>query len=137
MKIEIGKFYKTDKGRKARVICTDSKLSVFNVICLVETSVGTETIKHVDQSGIGGLGESLVSEWIDKPQYFREDLPSWANKAIAMNDNGQWVCFSEIPTAQRAFGIFLIGFWHSAAIPNSHAPKWDGDWINSLLVFED
>lgn len=77
----------------------------------------------------------IISEWVDKPEMDRSVLPAWANKAVAMDVDGEWFCFGCEPrqgefywtTNNECYGI----------IPDSHAPKWKGDWKDSLLVFED
>lgn len=67
MKFEVGKLYKTRDGRKARVICVDSKCTHLPIVALVESESAEECLYQFKSDGKWvALGESnidLVAEW--------------------------------------------------------------------------
>lgn len=135
MKIELNKTYRTRDGRKARVICVD-RISLRPIVFLIGENCEEPMVCHKD-GGIYHDTETLfdlISEWEDKPIFDRSLLPAWANKAIAMDSTNLWFCYSEVP-------VMCMGIWRmkrrSCIIPKEYAPKWTGDWKDSLLVFED
>lgn len=67
MKFEVGKLYKTRDGRKARVICVDSKYIDHPIVALVESKSAGEDLYQFKSDGKWvALGESdldLIAEW--------------------------------------------------------------------------
>lgn len=137
MKIEAGKYYRTRDGRKARVLCTDHvKLNY-----PVAGSIGGELYSWTGEGEFyrGTINIiDLVAEWIDKPELPPGVvLPSWANKAMAMDESGRWHCFSHTPEIYDIEWVFPeteTGQFY--AIPRDCCPEWRGDWKDSLVVFD-
>lgn len=61
IKFEVGKYYKTRGGRKARVVCTDA-LGSQPIVALVEYDVGEERPKMYKDDG-SFWGNRVASEW--------------------------------------------------------------------------
>lgn len=139
--IEIGKDYRNRINSKVRIICIDSKASIFPIIGLVQNIDGTESITTYKRNGTFfshsmDADNDLLCEWIDEPPRVEFDqslLPAWANKAIAMDKDGQWYSYPGIPEADTYHWIINNRI---VEIPNNLNPKWDGYWKDSLLVFE-
>lgn len=139
MNIELNKTYRTRSGQKCRIICVDAK-GDRPILGLIENKRGGESVIALHELGVETPDNpspyDLISEWTDPLEYDRSLLPAWCNKAIAMDADGQWNCYEEIPNVGldenqwSSDGNFNI-------IPDSHAPKWKGDWRDSLLTFED
>ena len=71
----------------------------------------------------------LIAPWADPVPWDWSTTPPWINW-IAMWDDGEWFMFDKEPVLEAAH-IGWIGSGAksvSHAIPNSHAPKWSGDW---------
>jgi hypothetical protein len=135
MQIEVGKYYRTRDGRKARIYAVDGSGNAaihgavhhdgkWSTACWL--SDGYYYDAKVPQS------LDLISEWIDKPEVDWSAMPRWA-EWVAMDKDGEWTLFSAKPSMD-------IGCWWSdgdvtylAEIPPSYAPKWDGDWRDSLV----
>lgn len=140
MNIELNKCYRTRDGRKARIICVDAKQKQ-PVIGLVDTN-GVEIFARYGLDGSWILdgkkrGSDLISEWVDKPEMDRSVLPPWI-KVIAMDEDGRWFGYAVAPIVLEC--TWTPGdetYGEHCYIPPSHAPKWTGDWKDSLLVFED
>jgi hypothetical protein len=145
IKFEVGKFYRTRDGRKALVYnivpenkCYPIRASVIggnNLWCDPRGRYYPDTEAPVD----------LIAEWTEagekKPSnpviYDRAKLPAWANKAIAMNANGRWRCFSEVPLRSATLWLPATRKGELEEIRPGYEPNWQGDWKDSLLVFED
>lgn len=101
MNIELNKCYRTRDGRKARIICVDRN-TLYPIVALVPDPVPEVLVSY---TRIGGISpddsyedpKDLVSEWVDSPGMDRSVLPAWANKAVAMDSDGQWNSYSSIP----------------------------------------
>lgn len=137
MKIERDKFYRTRGGKKARVLCTDAA-GMQPVIVQFEGESYTRHYcsdgRYLDANTMTTV--DLVAPWEDKPFIDRSLLPAWANKAVAMDEDGRWFCFAQIP--RQLTHQWVIACPHEwLKIPPSHAPKWTGNWKDSLIVFED
>ena len=140
MKLEAGKSYITKGGLKVRVLCTDAK-QPYPVVVLVEAG-GAESLAcyHSDGRWADSNTESdIVGPWVEKPVFDRSLLPPWCNKAIAMDQNGRWWHYNEEPTRREEMDMWGVTtpYGESQRIPAAYAPKWEGDWKDSLLVWED
>lgn len=133
MNIELNKCYRTRDGKKATSVYLSTEREQDNFLMTdgIKSWWAYDTGSYFSREGDS---KDLVSEWVDKPEMDRSVLPAWANKAVAMDRDGEWFCFSDIPHVKYVF-------WSSdetcARIPDSYAPKWSGDWKDSLLVFKD
>jgi hypothetical protein len=137
MNIELNKTYRTRSGQKCRIICVD-RTAIYSVVGLLETPRGEETATYMPNGVLCSESCSpgdLISEWEDKPEYDRSLLPAWANKAITMDRYGTWHCYDIVPDLTE--NTWMVHSPDFATIPPSHAPKWKGDWKDSLLTFED
>lgn len=136
MNIERDKFYKTRRGKKVRVICVDAP-GFLPVIAIGERgelfTFGKDGKFYKDDKESSC---DLISEWTDKPVIDRAILPAWANKAIAMDPNGEWYSCSAVPV-MRYFEWRVRPGEELIKIPTDFAPAWTGDWKESLVVFED
>lgn len=126
MKIEAGKWYKTENGKKAYIYATN-RTGGFPIHGLV-SECGSEHCFQWLHDGDASLGYALSSEWIDRPEMDWSALPKWA-KWIAMDKGGLWFWYSndiEHDDVECWFSEDLYG-----EIPYSHWPTWSGDWRNS------
>ncbi len=72
----------------------------------------------------------------EKPTIERSVLHPDSNKAAAMDPAGHWLSYSEVPTRgetgwQKQPGTVCF------RIPPSRTPEWQGEWVDSLIVFTD
>lgn len=139
MKLEVGKYYRTRGGRKARVLATDLK-GLYPVAAAIEFPEAEGLCRLKANGSEWGATESpkdLVAEWVDKPTIDRSILPVWANKAVAMDESREWYCYSEAPVEFTAAGLWEAVSGEVCYVPHSHAPKFQGKPEDSLIVFED
>lgn len=59
-------------------------------------------------------------------------LPGLANKWVAMDEDGQWFAYSERPWIGGEFWTISDNDTEWAVIPGDYAPRWSGDWKESL-----
>jgi hypothetical protein len=118
LKLEVGKAYRTFDGRKA--------------VCLTTTLAGKFRI-GLQVAGrlieITGDGDYIASEWIDKPIVDWSLMPAWA-KFVALDKDGSWLWYTHNPSLKHVWCV-IDGF--IGKIPSEYAPKWEGDWRNSLI----
>ncbi len=72
-----------------------------------------------------------------KPTIDRSLLHPESNKAVAMDAEGKWLSYSGVPVADDAGWLKPSVDTVCFRIPASRAPDWQGDWRQSLVVFED
>lgn len=135
LKIEPGRFYRLRNGRKMRCYAIDGcrDLSIHGATKVDEGwKLGSwysdgKAVKYSVSTA------DIISEWEDKPEIDWSLYPSWV-KAVAMDKNRVWYTYIATP-------IIWDGenFWDSSArtstqILHEYAPKWVGDWRNSLVV---
>jgi len=120
---EVGKAYQTRDGRKA--VCLTTTLGEMHPIGL---QVGSEFIETTKKGHFYGdtlnSQNDIISEWVDKPVIDWSAMPAWA-KFVAMNDNEEWYWYTSAPNKCCPY--------ISGRIPSEYAPKWEGDWRNSLI----
>lgn len=137
VKIERDKFYRTRDGRKVRVVFTE-KEGQYPVVGVEGNCIYSYTDKGRIYVDGGESHGDLIAPWVDKPTIDRSILPAWANKAVAMDSDGSWWCYSEKPTQAAFAERWNPSDWcHNLELPPSYYPKWEGDWKDSLIVFED
>lgn len=136
MNIEVGKFYKTRNGLKARIYALDGNDFIHGAVQVDSQWLLFAWQKDGRYIADRESGWDLIAPLIDKPEFDRSLLPAWANKAIAMDKNGYWYCYGGIPVIEK-------DLWNNpnamktTEIHRPFLPKWSGDWKDSLLVFED
>ena len=131
MKIENGKSYEMRNGEKIRIVCTDRECNAYPVVGLFR---GRILIFKANGENLSDRLESkydIIREWKEKPVVDWDALPAWANWA-AWDCLFGWRYFENKP---RKIG----GAWHlrpncnyANRIPDEYAPKFDGDWKDSL-----
>jgi hypothetical protein len=131
LNFEVGKAYQTRDGRKAVCLTTT----------LVESRVGFEIQRLLSTTDKEGnfyrhkspSAHDIVSEWVDKPVIDWDTMPAWA-KFVAMDKGGKWYLHTSKPLIDEDFYYWKgksDSIWN--LIPSEYAPKWDGDWRNSLI----
>lgn len=71
---------------------------------------------------------NLTEPWIDKPEWDWSATPPWFNW-LAMDSNDRWFLYADKPDInyKNWYAIKFID------IPPQYAPKWSGDWKDSLV----
>lgn len=133
MKIEVGKYYRTRDGRKARIYAVDGREGS-NIHGAVLNEIGwiTSTWAITGQWVSAETGRDLISEWIDKPEVDWSAMPKWA-EWVAMDADGEWRWFSFREPVVDLTSDSWENYQFSGKIPPSYAPKWTGDWKDSLV----
>ncbi len=133
MKPELGKYYRTRSGHKVRVICTDAKIDKLPVVALVEADGCENSCQYTEYGSYWASGKAhewdLVSEWIDKPEWDWSKSANW-HVAIAMDEDRRWFSYTGEPRTDNI--VWVVP--NVQLIPPEHAPKWTGDWKDSLIV---
>ncbi len=98
LKIEIGKFYKTRDGRKARIYHVDEKY--IHGAVYIEREVGVWEVRCWYSSGqitsSGNLNAcDITEEWKEKPVFNYPLLP-WM-KFAAQDKDGRWFMYTKKP----------------------------------------
>lgn len=138
MKIEAGKYYRLRNGRKAYVhLILEGDLK--NAIGYYYGNNGYfPSFWNSDGSYDCNKEFSdldVVEEWreVVTIEFDRSMLPPWCNKAIAMDNFGDWFAYSSLPYISGSSwfsNMYLV-------IPNEYPPKFSGDWKDSLFVFDE
>ena len=131
--IKPGAYCVTRDGSKARIYAVDGEQR-FPVHGAIQTSgvwiistwtacgdyLHSKSIRHGD----------LVGPWVERPEVDWAAMPAWMDWA-AMDADGRWYCYPSTPVTQDS------AYWYAAnyvVIPSDYAPKWVGDWKDSLVV---
>lgn len=72
-----------------------------------------------------------------KPAMDRSLLHPASNKAIAMRADGRWLSYSHVPVANETHWQKTNSDTLCFRIPLTRSPKWEGQWEDSLLVYEE
>jgi len=133
MKIEVGKFYKTRDGRKARIYAVDGGSDTPVHGAILGPGRGWNTYVW-NNSGINYYSRpddcELISEWTDKPEVDWSAMPRWA-EWYAIDGNGIPRWFNgRMPSIKDDIWV-NYELW--GVVPFEYAPKWDGDWKDSLV----
>lgn len=140
MKLETGKYYTTRDGRKLRVIYTEAPggRPVVTIdpsgYVMRHTADGRRIAgpPHPDNQHPG----DIVGPWVEKPVFDRSLLSAWCRRAIAQDENGTWFAYDDVPVPVRdGWQPRAQSRWEG--IPREFAPKWEGNWRDSLVVWED
>jgi hypothetical protein len=128
LNFEVGKAYQTRDGRKA--VCLTTTLYDKRIGLQVGEILYSVTINGMFFNDKSETQNDIISEWIDNPVIDWDSMPAWA-KFVAMDSGGGWWWYEKEP---------IIGeiTWRTESeyydeIPTEYAPKWEGDWKNSLI----
>jgi hypothetical protein len=138
MNIELNKTYRTRSGLKYRIICVD-RMGSYPIIGLtpcgsIENLMSwTKEGKEADNSILDNPYD-LISEWVDKPTIDWSVLPRW-HKYAAMDESMRWYSYNALPICTTYTWERTAG--HKLNIPPEYAPKWKGDWKDSLISRDD
>lgn len=72
----------------------------------------------------------IIEEWVQKPVVDWSVMPAWANY-IAMEKSGDWYWFNILPRFSK---ICWLNGGDCGEIPEQYAPKFEGDWKDSLVA---
>lgn len=135
--IKVGAVLKTRDGRKARVICTDRENSDHPVLAILYYDNGVNILYAYTSVGsvqCGGRndGSDLVSIWTESPEVDWSVIPPWMNW-VAMDENGEWAAYTVKPETLSDEWFLNDGRADHVYIPPAYAPKYSGDWKDSLV----
>jgi len=145
MTIELNKTYRTRSGQKCRIICVDRNTGEYPysqcpIVGLVQCPNG-ELIHLYFKDGASAwppnpdyASSDLISEWIDRPTIDWNTLPWW-HKYVAMQKDGRWYSYADSPHISGDVWHVAQGGW--LYLPPEYAPKWEGDWKESLITRDD
>jgi hypothetical protein len=129
LNFEVGKAYQTRDGRKAVCLTTtlDGKFRIGFQLdgSLIALQMNGKCFADEPESQ-----NDIIGEWIDKPIVDWSLMPAWA-KFVAMDSTGYWWWYEKKPFTSE-------NTWRSESeyydeIPKDYAPKWEGDWEESLI----
>ena len=113
-------------------------------ISYTETEYGFRHTTPASLKRRGATMRDLSGKWIEisaeepekisAPKFDRSKLPDCANVAMAMNADGLWFSYSEIPTC-GAVTWLATNFANYVVVFPDIAPKWRGHWKDSLIIF--
>lgn len=134
LKIEVGKFYRTKSGKKARIYSTDGNVSDMIHGAYLSAEGWKLCFWANNSKAVVDDNISIISKWQEPLDFNPFDLPSWA-KWIAMEPNKDWYFFMNKPELHDEE-------WYSdetyAFIPPQFAPKnYQGNWNESLYSVEE
>jgi hypothetical protein len=129
MKIELGKFYKTRQGLRARVVCVDAPSRQSVVVVLEDGQVYTCSKIGCYYCPEHPNACDLIAPWHQIPYVDWLALPAWVN-FVAKGNDGRWRAYIRKPEFST-IGWLPAGEF-PCVIPGDYAPKWDGDWSESL-----
>jgi hypothetical protein len=129
LKFEVGKTYQTRDGRKA-VCLTTTLENDYPLGLQIDGSIYRATVDGYDYVTKSESPKDIIGEWVDKPIVDWDAMPTWA-KFVAMGRGGGWWWYEKEP-------VIGENIWRSESeyydeIPAEYAPKWDGDWEESLI----
>ena len=141
LKIEAGKFYRDRKDRNWEAVksCKNyTGIPLFLLMCEKECCSNWVDLAGRNYTKTGDSSCDLISEWIDAPEVDWSFIPPWFI-ALAMNKNFDWRAFTEKPSLLVGNSIWSIpGTFYQPGqtvidIPSQYAPKFTGDWKDSLV----
>lgn len=143
MILKAGKFYKTSTGVKVRIYATDAGgVYTCHGAMLEEDGTWASDTWMIDGTydlaNIEDNENNIESEWFEKP-VFRHwyKLAYWANKYIAMDENGKWYSYGQEPWIKNGNGVtnwYVPGeTYEKLRIPEEFYPEFNGHWKDSLI----
>jgi hypothetical protein len=130
LNFEVGKAYQTRDGRKA--VCLTTTATEYDgqpIVLQIEGRLIYVTILGRYHNLLEVDNYDIIGEWIDKPVIDWSLMPAWA-KFVTMDKSGKWWWYTHKPSLEHAWCI-IEGF--VGKIPSEYAPKWEGDWEDSLI----
>lgn len=128
LNFKVGKFYVDGHGEKWECLKTDLN-SEFPIAMTDGKTVSTYTNEGYFYTYNPESPNNIVGEWVEKPIVDWSVMPAWAN-FVAMDKDGKWYWHYEKPTPNHLKWIYT--HW-SGIIPSDYAPKFNGDWTESLI----
>lgn len=134
MHFEVGKYYRTRDGRKARCIATDGAPShPFLFVISGDGDFGVASSGRAI-SDLTVCDLDILGPWIERPVFKREWYPAWA-RWIALNSYGEWGWYSGRP--DKYASAFAAANYLCGVIPLEFAPTYSGPWEDSLTELEE
>ena len=127
LNFEVGKAYQTRDGRKA--VCLTTTLYDNRIGLQVGEILYSVTINGMFFNDKSETQNDIISEWIDKPVIDWATMPAWA-KFVAMDESVKWFWYIRKP---RMGDVWCVIDGDFGKIPHGYAPKWEGDWKDSLI----
>lgn len=137
-----GNFYRTRDGRKAEYVREMNTSQGILALVIIKDVDGIENAYTYHRHGRFFMGNQserdLIAEWVDKPEVDWSVMPAWA-VAVAMDANGTWYWYDYVPESDKTYwclprAVSLPRF--TDEIPPAYAPKFTGDWRDSLVTRE-
>lgn len=130
VEIEVGKYYRTKNGNKARIYATDGGFGKkIHGAFLRSDGAWIPEWWLKDGKCMNNTWLDLIAEWTEPIDFDPSCLPSWATW-IAMARSGNWVWFTSVPH-------MLDGDWdytYCRFIPKKYSPKnFTGSWEESAF----
>lgn len=129
LNFEVSKFYFDGHGKKWECLKTDLDNSHPIAMSDGET-VHTFTLDGYFTSNPNSIN-NIIGKWIEKPVVDWSLMPAWA-KFVAMDNDSRWWWYNDKPI-QIAFFWNLLNSGVRGFIPSEYAPKFNGDWTESLI----
>lgn len=134
MNIQPGKFYKTRSGLRVRIYANDGggNLPIHGAF---EDGKDFWRLQNWHCNGgrvwDDGYEDELdiVSEWPNF-EFDWSGPPKWADRWVAKDGPGEWYCYAEKPSVEPNAQVWR--FAKGWPIPKEFAPKFTGDWTDSL-----
>lgn len=138
-KLEVGKFYKTRNGNKARIYALDGGDE-----CTVHGAVSTPCGWRQGEWNLIGFCSSLereydydiVAPWVDKPIVQWGKFPKYI-VALAMDADGTWWGYTAEPIERNLVSWVvphITEYDFYLRVRPGDEPEFFGDWRNSLVV---
>lgn len=128
LNFEVGKFYVNGNGKKWECLKTglDNEYSIALTNGRIVKTFTKEGHLYMDEPN---STYNIVGEWVEKPVVDWSVMPTWA-KFVAMDRNSNWYWYDKKPTKDC---FKWNNMCQAGIIPSSYAPKFNGDWTESLI----
>jgi len=134
MNYEVGKYYRTRDGSKAKCIhrlVTGSLVFVIDPQDMGWNVYVTRSDGRARRDGCNH-GDDILGPWIDKPVVDWDKMPAWA-RYVMQDRDGTWFWFNDALPKDMSEMWSGCTVYTSGMIPPEHAPTWTGDWKDSLV----
>lgn len=141
MNYEVGKYYATKEGHRAECICNRPTRSEFILLTVFAVEIDDDIVIATPSGRFyrkGGLPTvSIVGPWIDKPIVDWSKMPAWFDGVIMFPRQSPWQWsgyYGSRPYINDELETWMCppdAYWF--VIPEAYAPKWTGDWRDSLV----
>lgn len=131
MKINVGHFYRTRAGDRARIYATDGA-GPYPIHGAIEYNSEWMSWRWEKDGRVTSMciysPDDLISEWRDEVTFDWSRICPWLNW-LAGDSNGSWWLYDNEP--QQSTSVWTT-MGVQVGIPIAYAPKWTGDWKDSL-----